>query len=302
MNIRNRISIDWETVPALTLLPGKIPPEVELKAAVLTNQGRPSLLGPGKVETVTLESFRTSRRLQELVFDLTRGLARTYLAQSGAEIPAHVLFPQLLEIVNRYLAEKVVVHRPANLKDVFLAPYYGWLVEILFAAIRPDASQGEVPEIPRYEANRKPGSTAEVDFWTKREVREVLKSQVNFVVADTDKWEQSATYYIDTHPAVGAFVKNAGLGFAIPYLHNGQMHDYLPDFIIRLKAEFPFHFILETKGYDPLEEIKHAAAVRWINAVNADGKYGRWHYAIVRRPNEINSSIDLAISCLVATP
>jgi len=26
--------------------------------------------------------------------------------------------------------------------------------------------------------------------------------------------------YVDT------FVKNAGLGFAIPYLHNGQMHDY----------------------------------------------------------------------------
>ena len=28
------------------------------------------------------------------------------------------------------------------------------------------------------------------------------------------------------HDTVDAFVKNAGLGFAIPYLHNGQMHDY----------------------------------------------------------------------------
>ncbi len=27
-------------------------------------------------------------------------------------------------------------------------------------------------------------------------------------------------------------MKNAGLGFAIPYLHNGQSHDYMPDFIV----------------------------------------------------------------------
>jgi len=40
-----------------------------------------------------------------------------------------------------------------------------------------------------------------------------------------------APYYIDTHPAVEAFVKNAGLGFAIPYLYNGQPHDYVPIFL-----------------------------------------------------------------------
>ena len=85
-------------------------------------------------------------------------------------------------------------------------------------------------ELPRYEARRGPGSNAEVDFWTSRDVREVERSHVNYVVADTAKWEQSATYVIDTHSAVEAFVKNAGLGFAIPYLHNGQLHDYMPDF------------------------------------------------------------------------
>jgi type III restriction enzyme len=111
---------------------------------------------------------------------------------------------------------------------------------------------------------------------------------VNYVVPDTQKWEQSAAYYIDTHPAADAFVKNAGLGFAIPYLHNGQMHDYMPDFIIRLKADPPTHLILETKGFDPLEEVKRAAAERWVNAVNADGTYGTWRYALVRKPTEVS--------------
>jgi hypothetical protein len=72
--------------------------------------------------------------------------------------------------------------------------------------------------------------------------------------------------------AVEAFVKNAGLGFAIPYLHNGQVHDYVPDFIIRVQSQAVSHLILEIKGHDLLEEVKRAAAERWITAVNAGGK------------------------------
>jgi type III restriction enzyme len=44
------------------------------------------------------------------------------------------------------------------------------------------------------------------------------------------------------------------------------MHDYLPDFIIRLNGGEIRNLILEVKGYDPLEEVKSAAAQRWINA------------------------------------
>jgi type III restriction enzyme len=194
---------------------------------------------------------------------------------------------QLVEVVERYVREEVTVQPPANIKDLFLAPYYGWLVETLLEAIRPDTSQGESPEVPRYESSRGPGSTSEVDFWTSREVREVTKSHVNYVVADTKKWEQSAAYYIDTNPAVESFVKNAGLGFAIPYLYNGQMHDYVPDFIIRVKSQSPRFVILETKGYDPLLEVKQAAAERWTTAVNADNRYGQWQYKIARKLIEV---------------
>jgi type III restriction enzyme len=153
-------------------------------------------------------------------------------------------------------------------------------------------SEGETPEIPRYEANRKRGSTADVDFWTSKRVREVMRSHVNYVVADTARWEQAASYYIDTHERVAAFVKNQGLGFAIPYLDNGQPHDYIPDFIIRLRNGTCL--ILETKGYDPLAEVKVAAAERWVDAVNAEASLGRWSYAIARNPNEVPTLIDEA--------
>lgn len=178
---------------------------------------------------------------------------------------------------------------PADILDVALSPYYGWVVEALTGAIKPDTTGGEEPELPRYETRRGPGSTAEVDFWTSRDVREVVHSHLNHVVADTARWEQSAAYLLDTHPLAEAFVKNAGLGFAIPYVHNGQPHDYVPDFIVRLQSEPPVHLILETKGFDPLEEVKTAAAKRWVAAVNADGSYGRWRYELTKRIADIPS-------------
>jgi type III restriction enzyme len=294
--IRNKITVDWASVPSLELQPDRIPPEVEMKGLNVNNMGRLSLSGPGRASDVSLKEFRQARRLQELVFDLAKSFTRDCLAQPQCTVPSHVLFPQLVKIVTRYLNEKVRVHPPADLKDLFLAPYYGWLVEILLEALRPDTSEGEAPEVPRYESTRGAGSTADVDYWTSRDPVEVLRSHVNYVVPDTKRWEQSAAYYIDKHSAVHSFVKNAGLGFAVPYLHNGQMHDYMPDFIIRLKGDSPVHMILETKGYDPLEDVKRAAAERWVAAVNAEGSYGRWAYRIAKKTTEVSGIVSAVSS------
>ena len=293
--IRNRLTVDWASVPPLTIDPMRIPPEVQMKATLPNNQGRPSLLGPGRIAEVNLNPYRERRRMQELVFDLAEALTRDFTAQRACEVPTHVLFPQLVAIINHYLAEKVEVLPPGDLKDLWLAPYYGFVIERLLQALRPDTTQGEAPEVPRYERTRGPGSTADVDFFTKREVYPVVHSHLNYVVADTHKWEQSAAYFIDTHPAVATFVKNAGLGFAIPYLHNGQMHDYIPDFIIRLKTEQLQYLILETKGYDLLKSVKRAAAERWVAAVNADGSYGHWQHTLVSSMPDVRAAITDAV-------
>ena len=61
----------------------------------------------------------------------------------------------------------------------------------------------------------------------------------------------------------------------------------MPDFIIRLKADPVSYLILETKGYDLLEEVKRAAAERWVSAVNADGNYGKWRYAVAKKVSDV---------------
>jgi type III restriction enzyme len=293
--IRNRVTVDWGGLPRLKLDPAKIPPEVRMKATVPSNEGRPSLFGPGRVDDITLNPYRRTHRMQEVAFELAAAITQELAENPECNIPTHVLFPQLLAIVPRYFAEKLKPQAPAEKIDVTLSPYYGWAVERIRDAIHGDPEAGAPPEVPRYEQHRGPGSTADVDYWTTRDVWPPKRSHLNYVVPDTKTWEQSAAYYIDSHEeVVDAFVKNAGLGFAIPYVHNGEPHDYVPDFIIRLKSdgEPERHLIVETKGFDQLEEVKRAAAKRWVNAVNADGQYGKWDYRVARHPSDVHAVLE----------
>jgi type III restriction enzyme len=287
--VKNRVTVEWAQVPPLTLDPLRIPDFVLMKANLPSNGGRPSLYGPGKVDEITLERIRSEHREQELAFVVAAALTKEYASSPACMVPPHALFPQLLGIAQRFLREKVEVPHGGDVRDLLLAPYYGWMVELLREAIRPDAAGGEAAEIAVYEQGRGDGSTAEVEFWTRREPVPVRKSHVNAVVPDTEVWEQSAAAHLDRHPAVDAFVKNAGLGFAIPYLHNGEDHDYVPDFIVRLAGGL--HLVLETKGYDPLKEVKRAAAERWVAAVNAEGSKGRWAFRMVGHPGEVEAVV-----------
>jgi nucleotidyltransferase-like protein len=70
------------------------------------------------------------------------------------------------------------------------------------------------------------------------------------------------------------------------------MNTESPDFVLRLKGESELNLVLETKGFDPLEEVNAQAARRWTDAVNADGQFGRWGFALVHKPEEIRTLLD----------
>ena len=35
------------------------------------------------------------------------------------------------------------------------------------------------------------------------------------------------------------------------------------------------------------EEVKRAAAERWVTAVNADGVYGQWQYGVAKKVSDV---------------
>lgn len=113
------------------------------------------------------------------------------------------------------------------------------------------------------------------------------------MVAHTGSWEQQVAQRLDRHPRVRAFVKNEFLELPIPYVDNGQGHEYYPDFLVCLAGEPRFTLIVELKGRpDPLEQVKAAAAGRWVAAVNTEGSFGRWGYAILRDPRETAETVE----------
>ncbi len=292
MGIRNKITVPhWATVPGIILDPQDLPPTSVMAAAL--NMNRPSVTAPGGPSLGTLEAFRASHREQELAFEMAADLTQSYVRQPTCEAPPHVLFPQVLRIVQRYLAEKIQARAPAHRLDAFLSPYYGWIIERLLGAIRPDAESGETPEVPDIDEDR-PLRTTDISVFTPKPVMEAVKTHLNFVVFDTLTWEQSAAYYLDTHPAVRSFVKNHGLQFAIPYLHNGKDREYLPDYVARLETSDERYLIAEIKGadWDGTAEIKAQAAIRWCAAINATNHFGHWTYLLAKNVSRLTEFLD----------
>ena len=293
------VDLDWNSLPMLRIDPTQIPAEVQMKAGLPTNEGRPTLYGPGKLDTATLDSYRKAHRLQTRIAEMARQLVKAYAHEHEAHQPAPhaaVLYPQFVKLISRFVETKVSAPFPASKTDVFLAPYYGWMFERILANLH--CAEG-VQERARLEQHRGQGTTADVEYATRKEPYAVLKSHVNYVVPDST-WERVAAYALDTHPAVHSFVKNSGLGFAIPYIHSGTGHDYMPDFIVRLTGTPDRFVIFETKGHDERLDEKRTAAQRWVQAINRDGRFGQWSYELLMNRALIAEEIETELNRLVA--
>ncbi len=129
------------------------------------------------------------------------------------------------------------------------------------------------------------GSTRYVHGSTSRPVYATTKSHINYVVADTDSWEQIATKTFEELDQVKFYVKNHFLDFKIPYIHFDVEHDFVPDFICRVvtpKGE-EVNLIVEISGWSNDETGHKAEKSRyttslWLPAANALATYGRWDF------------------------
>ena len=66
---------------------------------------------------------------------------------------------------------------------------------------------------------------------------------------------------------------------------------YLPDFIVHLDTDL--RLLVEIKGLLGEDaQIKQAAALRWVAAVNRCRQYGRWSYRMVSHPADLTAVLD----------
>lgn len=285
------VDIDWNRVPNLELNP-MLEPDHTLMRPMVSQDGELLPFGPGESQVLDLASWRKSMREQQAAFQIAAMATRQWLDEHGNVIPAHRLFPQLLEYARTLLATKVHPMGSRERVDVALNPYFARAVDAVvnaLVAISKERSEAEKARIPNGPGATR--STAAVNFFTTRNVwGTVSKCHLNLCVMDTSKWEQSAAYCLDVHPAVEAWVKNDHLGLQIRYRKGGRPHHYIPDFIVRLMDGR--HLIVEVKGELGDAELKKTGALRWCAGVNRDGRFGPWSYHLLKTPVDLMKLLD----------
>ena len=105
---------------------------------------------------------------------------------------------------------------------------------------------------------------------------------------------------LDRNENVTAWTKNEHLGFEVLYVFKGIVHKYRPDFIVRLKTGN--YLVLETKGQDTDQnKTKREFLDEWVTAVNEHGGFGKWSWAVSRRPADVTGTIGRIANGTVGT-
>ncbi len=227
MGVRNRIAVaDWPSVPSIVLDPQDLPPTSAMAAAL--NMQRPSVTAPGgaadgDAEGVSCAAPRAGTRLPDggrpdaplcRAADLRSAGPRAVPAGAAdrAAVPGR---------------EGAGARRRPTGWTLSSAPITAGSSSACSARSAPTRRRARRPRCrtsTRIARCARPTSACSRPSPCRRPRGPISTSSS----ADTITWEQSAGYHLDNHPAVRSFVKNHGLHFAIPYLHNGKASDYLP--------------------------------------------------------------------------
>ncbi len=275
------LRMEWANVPPLELDAAQTAQVAEL-APVL--EGKPDVTQVSRIE---LERLAHEFRTQRIIFETARDVFDQM--KQGCQGSSEVLLAQLVRIVEQFIAsDRIRVNPPLFAQDalrrrLIITLNMSRVVQHVFHAVRRENTERLEPVFDRDHPIR---STGEMRPWyTGKPCERTDKSHINVCVYDST-WEASDAFVLDESPVVAAWVKNDHLGFEISYLHHGIVHKYRGDFLARLVNGDML--ILETKGKDTQQDqSKRRYLDEWIQAVNAQGGFGHWRWAVAHQPGEI---------------
>jgi type III restriction enzyme len=271
----------------------------------------------GQSSIHTLEELE-AKRLQEVAFVLARLVLEKYFRQDGRQESdgksqhafvadvKHWLFPEVLGISKRWLDECVTCKDGTFPQLLLLVQSAHNAANKIYRSIVVSV-QGEKVLVPRLKPYDTIGSSQYVDFDTTKPVYLTRpdKCHVNYVVADTESWEQKMAQAQEDMTEVVCYVKNQGLGFKIPYTINGVERGYEPDFILRIynRDGEMVNLIVEVTGARKQDKEAKVETSRnlWVPAVNNHGGFGRWAYLEVLDPWDAKNLIRQFMQTLPAS-
>lgn len=279
-----RLVVTFKDDSKLAISTADIPTKVQLDPIV------------GETSIHTLDDLK-QRRENEVAFLLARRTLEKYFRDDEGNTRPW-LFPQMLAIAKRWLAECVTLKDNTFPQLLLLTEFSHDAADRIYKAI-----VGAQPGTPALKPILQPydtiGSTRYVDFDTTRPVYATRadKCHVSHVVADTGSWEQKMAETLEEMDEVLRYVKNHNLGFAIPYTINGEEHRYMPDFIAVVDdghgANTPLNLIIEVSGEKRKDKAAKVSTARtlWVPAINNHGGFGRWAFIEITDPWDAQNTI-----------
>ena len=241
------------------------------------------------------------RRPAEVAFQLAKLTLEKYFRDDDDNSKPW-LFPQLLSVVRRWLAECVRCKDNAFPQLLLLHELAHDAADRIYKSIvaAEPGSPALKPILRPYDTL---GSTSHVDFDTTRPVYATRadRCHISHVVADTGSWEQKLAQTLEDMPEVLRYVKNQNLGFTIPYTLDGEERQYHPDFLVEMDdgrgPDDPLHLIVEVTGEHKKDKAAKVSTARtlWVPAVNNHGTFGRWWFVEVDDPWDAATKIRAAV-------
>jgi len=274
----DKLSADFTDESKMALSTSDIPTKVRLDPIV------------GESSEHTLDDLKR-RRPQEVAFFLAKLVLEKYFRDDEKNVK-HWLFPQILAIAKRWLSECVTLKDNTFPQLLLLIEFTHDAADRIYKTI-VQSNQGEKALKPILRPYDTVGSTRYVDFDTIRSVysTDPKRCHISHVVADTDSWEQKMAQSLEEMGEEGTvlcYVKNHNLGFSIPYTLNGEEHNYLPDFIVKINdgKPDPLNLIIEITGEKKKDKAAKVETARtlWVPAVNNHGGFGRWAFFEIADP------------------
>jgi type III restriction enzyme len=274
-DIGDTVHVDIDVIEPIRISPENDPSATWVEFEV----GAPGRGIGGKTQDrhVAYERFR----MQRLIFRLAAELVDDLDKRSQPWV-----FPQMVRIVRDVIDQKV--EYTPGIKDERELCNLRYVIELrnrILAALRSDHDGGLLPVLNQYD----PIGSTDVSFQTAKRCEPTVKSHISHVVSDS-KLELEIARDLEHIESVVAYAKNDRLFLEIPYRWQGTTARYRPDFIVRLDNGLTV--VLEAKGRkSERDDAKLTAARRWIEAVNAWGRLGRWALGICFTRAEAQSLI-----------
>jgi type III restriction enzyme len=266
---------------------------IEVAELAPTIDGRPDL---DKIKEIALENLIKGIRLQRIIFETARDvydqMEPNWVGDKGD------LLGQLIQIAEKYINSDCITVKPVSYGEdelkrrTILILSMNRIVQHLFDGIRFQSTERLDPV---FDVRKPITSTEDAGTWYTGKVCERFrKTHINLCVFDST-YEKAAALELDRNKAVKAWAKNDHLNFEILYFFKGVVRKYIPDFLVELTDGTKL--ILEVKGQETdRDRTKWSFLNEWIQAMNGDGRFGRWVWDVSYDPaaSDVSRIIELA--------